>query len=203
LLQCTQYEITLPLVPLLLLLRRQITGCRQRSISGSGSSSPTQTCGRQRPQVFCFLGAFTHIFFDCRHSLQSKKEKLLEEDMPVRGIRGANCVPQDTPQAILAATRELLQAILAANPSLAPEDIASAWFTLTPDLRSAFPAAAARQLGWTSVPLMCSQEIPVPAALSCCVRVLIHWNTPLPQSAVQPVYLGEAVRLRPDLTANK
>jgi chorismate mutase len=119
--------------------------------------------------------------------------------MCIRGIRGAAVAPSNTPQAILEATQELLQALLAANPSLLVEDIASAFFTLTPDLDAVHPAHAARQLGWTQVPLLCAQEIPVPGSLPRCIRVLIHWNTPLPQPEIRHIYLGAAAALRPDL----
>jgi chorismate mutase len=122
--------------------------------------------------------------------------------MVVRGIRGAVTVEDDQPEAVLAATRRLLQAIQQANPGFEPAEAASMVFTVTPDLTSAFPAEAARQLGWTEVPMMCAQEIPVPDALPRCVRVLIHWNCDLPQSAVRHVYLGEAARLRPDLAVS-
>ncbi len=119
--------------------------------------------------------------------------------MPVRGIRGAICVDEDTPDQILNATRELLMAIRQANPTLEVSDIASIWFTLTGDLRSEFPAKAARQLGWAEPALMCASEIPVPGSLPQCIRVLLHWNTDLPQSQIQHIYLGEAAKLRPDL----
>jgi chorismate mutase len=119
--------------------------------------------------------------------------------MPVRGIRGATVAPKDQAEVILSATRELIQAILETNPTLALQDIASATFTLTDDLTAAYPAKAARQLGWTNVPLMCACEIPVPGSLPGCIRVLIHWNTDLPQSAIRHVYLGEAQNLRTDL----
>jgi chorismate mutase len=119
--------------------------------------------------------------------------------MTVRGVRGATTADFDEPAAILAATRQLLEAILATNPGLRPADLASAWFTVTSDLTTAYPAAAARQLGWTLVPLMCSQEIPVPGFLSRCIRVLLHWNTDLSQEEIQHVYLGQAEALRPDL----
>lgn len=119
--------------------------------------------------------------------------------MHIRGIRGAITVEQDQPQDILQATRDLLVEIQRVNPQLDPQEIASAFFTLTPDLCSVFPAQAARQLGWTQVPLMDAQEIPVPGSLARVIRVLIHWNTGLPASEIQHVYMGEAVRLRPDL----
>lgn len=119
--------------------------------------------------------------------------------MPVRGVRGAITVQSDQPEDIYKATRELLQALLVANPTLHSDNLASALFTVTEDLNSAYPARAARQLGWEQVPLMCAREIPVPKGLSRCIRVLLHWNTDLPQSSVRHVYLGEAVALRPDL----
>jgi len=119
--------------------------------------------------------------------------------MAVRGVRGANVAIEDRPEAILQATQELLQAILDANPTLKPQDIASAFFTVTSDLSSAYPAQAARQMGWQHVPLMCSTEIPVPDSLARCIRILLHWNTELPQEEIHHVYLGEAKRLRPDL----
>ncbi len=120
--------------------------------------------------------------------------------MPLRGIRGATVVPVDQADGVLEATRQLLQAILEANPTLKAGDIASALFTTTEDLSSAYPAAAARELGWDHVPLLCAREIPVPGSLARCVRVLIHWNSDLPQNEIKHVYLGAAARLRPDLS---
>jgi len=120
--------------------------------------------------------------------------------MSIRGIRGAVVAAKNRPKEILAATRELLDALLAANPTLAPADIASAIFTVTDDLTATYPAKAARILGWTDTALMCAQEIPVPGSLSGCIRVLIHWNTDIPQSEINHIYLGDAAILRPDLT---
>jgi chorismate mutase len=118
--------------------------------------------------------------------------------MPCRGIRGATTVDRDSPEAILEATSQLLAGIVQAN-EIKVADIASAVFTVTPDLTSTFPARAARELGWHHVALLDAQEIPVPGSLSRCVRVLIHWNTSKPQEEIQHVYLGEASSLRPDL----
>lgn len=120
--------------------------------------------------------------------------------MAMRGIRGANAVPENTEEAILGATRQLLEAICQANPTLEPRDIAAIFFTLTPDLNAAYPAYAARQMGWTQVPLLSAQEVPVPQGMPRVVRVLILWNTELPQEVIRHVYLGEAARLRPDLS---
>jgi chorismate mutase len=119
--------------------------------------------------------------------------------MSVRGIRGATTIIEDTAEAILTATQELLLAILEANPSLRPGDIASALFTVTDDIRAVYPAQAARELGWEEVPLMCAQEIPVKGSVKKCIRVLISWNSDLPQSSIHHIYLHEATRLRPDL----
>lgn len=116
-----------------------------------------------------------------------------------RGVRGATTVEIDDRNTILKATRELLALMIHLN-GIDKEDVASALFTTTPDLNSAFPATAARQLGWLDVPLMCMHEIDVPGAVPLCVRVLLHWNTNKPQAAIQHVYLKEAQKLRPDKT---
>jgi chorismate mutase len=121
--------------------------------------------------------------------------------MPIRGIRGATTVTADEPDLILQATRELLEEVLAENEGMQPEDIASAIFTVTDDLVSTFPAQAARQIGWDLVPMLCGREIPVPSSLPFVIRVLVHWNTELPQSEIKHVYLHDAVKLRPDLAA--
>ncbi len=119
--------------------------------------------------------------------------------MSLRGIRGATTVTSDQPEEILEATGQLLRAIMAANPTLTPEDLASVIFTVTDELHSTYPAQAARQIGWVNVPLLCMREIPVPDSIPYCIRVLMHWNTNLPQNTIQHVYLKETARLRPDL----
>ncbi len=119
--------------------------------------------------------------------------------MAIRGVRGAITISEDKRENILSATRELLDAILAANNGMKADDIASVLFTATEDIASAYPALAARQMGWNIVPMICAREIPVPESLPMCVRVLIHWNTDRQQNEIQHIYLREAVRLRPDL----
>jgi chorismate mutase len=121
--------------------------------------------------------------------------------MPIRGIRGATTVTADEPELILQATRELLEEILEENEGMEPEDVASAIFTVTDDLTSTFPAQAAREMGWSLVPMLCAREIPVPNSLSHVIRVLVHWNTEVLQSDIAHVYLRDAVKLRPDLVA--
>src|SRR5512134_2558788 len=104
--------------------------------------------------------------------------------MTIRGIRGATTVPADKPDLILQATRELLEVILDENDGMQPEDVASAIFTVTDDLVSTFPAQGARQMGWGLVPMLCGKEIPVPDSLPRVIRVLVHWNTDLPQDRI-------------------
>ena len=87
------------------------------------------------------------------------------------------------------------------NESMQPDDVASALFTVTDDLASTFPAQAARQIGWGLVPMLCAREIPVPNSLPRVIRVLVHWNTEVPQNKITHVYLRDAVKLRPDLVA--
>jgi chorismate mutase len=116
--------------------------------------------------------------------------------MAARGIRGATTVERNDKDEILTATRELLEVIVRLN-GLRPDDIAYAWFTVTPDLDAEFPAFAARELGWTDVPLMCGQEIPVPGAMARCIRVLIDWNTGKSQREVRHAFLHRAKDLRP------
>ena len=118
--------------------------------------------------------------------------------MACRGIRGAITVEADSADAIVAATRELLVGMVVAN-NVVVADIASAILTVTADLTAAFPARAARDLGWQNVPLLDAQEVPVPGSLPRCIRVLLLWNTERAQKEIRHVYLREAASLRPDL----
>ena len=118
--------------------------------------------------------------------------------MAVRGIRGAVNIASNTKEEILSKSRELLEAILGAN-KVKPADIAAAIFTLSPDLNADFPAYAARQLGWTDVPLMCARELDVPGAMEKVIRVLLLVNSRIPAAKIKHQYLGDTPRLRPDL----
>jgi len=118
--------------------------------------------------------------------------------MHIRGIRGATTVEENSEQAVLDATRELLQEMARAN-NVEPDELAAILFTATPDVTATFPAEAARQLQWTHVPLMSASEIAVPGSLPRCVRVLMLWNTAQAQEEITHVYLRKAVVLRPDL----
>ena len=121
--------------------------------------------------------------------------------MSIRGVRGATVATANRADAILAATQELLLAIRDANPTMQTEDLASILFTVSDELDAVYPAQAAHQLEWSGIPLICAREIPVPGGLANCIRVLIHWNTYLPQGEIQHIYLKDAARLRPDWVA--
>lgn len=114
-----------------------------------------------------------------------------------RGVRGATTASSNEAEAIYAATRELLYTMVRHN-DIDPADVASAYFTTTLDLNAAYPATAARQLGWLDVPLLCGHEMDVPGSLPCCIRILLHWNTSKTQQEIVHVYLREAHTLRPD-----
>lgn len=116
----------------------------------------------------------------------------------VRGVRGAITVDRDEATLLVDATERLLRAIVAEN-GIRSDDVASALFTLTPDLVSQFPAVAARRMGWTRVPLLNFTEIAVPGGLPRVIRVLLHVNTDKRQDEIVHVYLDGARVLRPDL----
>jgi len=120
--------------------------------------------------------------------------------MHFRGVRGATTVEADSAEAIWSATKELLQLIINAN-EIDEDDVASVIFTTTPDLTAAYPAKAARELGWTEVALIGCQEMNVPGGIPRCIRVLIHWNTPKSNADLRHVFLREAAALRPDIPA--
>lgn len=116
----------------------------------------------------------------------------------MRAVRGAITVERDDAGLVVAATRELLTELAERN-ALGPEQVVSAIFTVTPDITSEFPARAARELGWTDVPLLCAMEIPTAQGLAFCIRVLLHIDTDIPRSELRHVYLRGAKVLRPDL----
>jgi len=118
--------------------------------------------------------------------------------MACRGIRGASSVDANDADTIIAATRGLLERIVSAN-DLSVYDVASVIFTATPDLDAAYPARAAREMGWVCVPLLCMQEMVVAGSLPRCIRVLVLWNTDRSPDQIRHVYLGRARALRPDL----
>lgn len=121
------------------------------------------------------------------------------QQLMVRGVRGAISVEGNTSRELIDATKELLLTLIGEN-ELNTEDLASIFFTVTPDLNADFPATAARELGWTYVPLLCAREIDVPNGPARLIRVLVHVNTFKSQREIRHVYLKEAANLRPDLS---
>ncbi len=115
----------------------------------------------------------------------------------VIGIRGATTVEADTLEEILDATQDLLVRMQELN-GFDTADIASILFSSTQDLRSTFPARAARRLGWLEVPMLCTHEVDAPSGVARCIRVLIHWNTDKPSREVRHAYLRGSRVLRPD-----
>ena len=118
--------------------------------------------------------------------------------MSVRAIRGATQVESNTAESISDATQELVLEILSAN-SLTAENVISVLFTSSPDLNAAFPAAAARSIGFENTPLICSVEIDVAGALPRTIRVMAHVETDLSKSEIAHIYLHGAKALRRDI----
>jgi len=116
----------------------------------------------------------------------------------VRAVRGAIQLDVDEREQVLSATRELVLSIFEAN-SLTKDDVISIMFTATPDIRSEFPAVAARELGLGDVPLMCTQELDIVGAMPRVIRLMAHVNTSLPRDQITHVYLRGATALRRDL----
>lgn len=115
--------------------------------------------------------------------------------MTVRGVRGATTVTEDTREAILDATTELLNEIVTAN-EIDKDDLASVHLTTTRDLVAEFPAVAARMMGWVHVPLLQSHEMDVPHGQPRCIRVMMLWNTHRAPQDIKHIYLRDAVNLR-------
>jgi chorismate mutase len=116
----------------------------------------------------------------------------------IRGLRGATCCAENTPEEITKVTQELLQAMLERN-GVTHDDVVSVIFTTTPDLTAMFPAAAARGVGFGDVPLLCASEIAVPGAMPLTVRILLHTYTERDRDQLHHVYLRDAQSLRDDL----
>ena len=118
--------------------------------------------------------------------------------MSVRAIRGAIQVETNTVASIHQGVRDLLEALMLAN-GLTPDEVISVLLTSTPDLTADFPAAAAREVGFGAVPLLCASEIDVPGALPRVIRVLLHCETERKRVDISHIYLKGAVALRRDL----
>jgi len=126
--------------------------------------------------------------------------------MPVRGIRGATTASANTAEAITEATEELLNQLISLN-GLDKDEVCFAYFTTTHALTAEFPAYAARRLGWLEVPLLCGHDmdvrLPNPRGVPKCIRILLLYNTPKPQSAMRFAYLRGAQAIKADLETLK
>ena len=144
------------------------------------------------------------LFLFARFAGTMMLRRLGGKDMAMccRGVRGATRVEENRAEAILGATKELLREMVKAN-GIQAQDIASAIFTMTPDLDAAFPARAAREVGWQHVPLLDAREIPVPGSIDRCIRVLLHWNTDVRQEEIKHLYMHGTHNLRPDLAPDR
>jgi chorismate mutase len=118
--------------------------------------------------------------------------------MKVRAARGAIVVVRDDAEVVLGATERLLAALIERN-AIEPDDLISVLFTVTDDLRSAFPAEAARRMGLGRVPLMCAREIPVAGSMPSVIRLLAHFHSERTLDQIAHVYLDGAESLRDDL----
>ena len=118
--------------------------------------------------------------------------------MLVRGIRGATTVDSNSKEEIIKRTKELLITLKKEN-DFKIEDITSIFFSATSDLNAAFPAQAARELGWKQVPLFDMQEIDVPGSLPGCIRILVQINCQKSLQEIKHCYLRGAKILREDL----
>jgi chorismate mutase len=116
----------------------------------------------------------------------------------VRAVRGAIQLEVDEREHVLSATRELVSSVLESN-SLTKDDVISIMFTATADVRSEFPAVAARELGLGDVPLMCAQELDIAGAMPRVIRLMALVNTALSRDQITHVYLRGATALRQDL----
>ena len=118
--------------------------------------------------------------------------------MRCRGIRGATTVDENSKEAIIQSTKELLEKMVEAN-QIDVDELACAFFTTTNDIDAEFPALAARKLGWTHSALLCGHEMNVPGSLQKCIRVLILYNTEKKMDEIVHVYINGAESLRADI----
>ena len=118
--------------------------------------------------------------------------------MRVRALRGAVTADEDAKDEIISSTTELLEEMLDRN-DVATDDVVFIIFTSTGDLTAEFPAAAARKIGLSHVPVICARELEVEGSLPRTVRVMMLINTDKARETLRHVYLKDARQLRMDL----
>ncbi|WP_432773403.1 chorismate mutase [Francisella salimarina] len=115
-----------------------------------------------------------------------------------RSVRGATTIDSDTKENVISMTRELLHEMINHN-DIESEDIVNIIFTATQDIKSEFPAVAARDIGLVDVPLIDCQQMTREGALEFCIRIMLTYNTTKSQVDINHIYLRGAKILRPDL----
>jgi chorismate mutase len=116
----------------------------------------------------------------------------------VRAVRGATQLEADERDHLLERVAEMVTDVMQAN-GWDVDDFISIIFTATTDLHAEFPAYAARLLGFTDVPLICTRELEIEGSMPRVVRMLAHVDTDLPRADITHVYLHGAAELRRDL----
>lgn len=114
------------------------------------------------------------------------------------GIRGATTIEIDNEEEIIKSTIELLKEIISSN-SLSNEKVTAIFFSCTKDITTAYPAKAARHMGFTEAALMCFQEMHVEGSLQKCIRICIFYDGEIPMKDIRHIYMNSAKQLRPDL----
>ena len=118
--------------------------------------------------------------------------------MRVRALRGAITADEDTRDDIISSTTELLEEMLDRN-DVGTDDVVFIIFTSTSDLTTEFPAAAARKIGLSHIPVICARELDIEGSLPRTVRVMMLINTDKARETLRHVYLKDARQLRMDL----
>lgn len=118
--------------------------------------------------------------------------------MPLRALRGATTIAIDEVEHLTERMIELFEELFDRN-GIDHDDLVSIIFTATDDIRSTFPATAARKFGLGDVPLICARELDIEGATPLCVRVMIHLETDRERHALHHVYQHGARNLRDDL----
>ena len=117
----------------------------------------------------------------------------------VYAVRGAITVDENTREAIIESTKELILEVCRENYITDKSQVISVVFTSTSDLTAEFPAKAARTIGWTSVPLICARELEIEGSMKSCIRLLMHFYSNVKNQEIKHIYLKDAKKLRPDL----
>lgn len=118
----------------------------------------------------------------------------------VRALRGATTIDVDEKDHLFERVIALFGALFDRN-ELDHDDLISVLITATGDVRSVFPAQAARKFGLGDVPLICARELDIDGGTPLCIRVMIHLYTERSRNELHHVYLEGARNLRDDLPA--